>query len=299
MVGLVIERGRKRGRNFSREGQPAGGAQPPEKMVLTPFFLALSALMLAVAVAVPAAGRLGHWAAAAATWLGNWPVSAGQILHWAGLLHQSREFGLTYAAISAVSALAVLWSRRGKTAIQQWTALAAHGPVLRAYIAGPRGERSAIAMSDRSTPSAVAQVKQDLPPGTQLASFGFIDPLFAYYYRDPIRYVPWPKPGERFDTAIVYFCFGNDSPPPGKLPLHYERFTRFLRAECGGRTSAKWWWANASINGSEASASCLWVVVNAGDGGRLRGHAALASLRGSLGAAALRICHPETQRQRP
>jgi 4-amino-4-deoxy-L-arabinose transferase-like glycosyltransferase len=77
--------------------------------------------------------------------------------------------------------------------------------------------------SQASPAAAIAAIKARLPAGTKLVSFGYVDPLFAYYYGEPIRYLPWPRPGAPIDPAIEYFCFGNDSPLPGKLELPYER----------------------------------------------------------------------------
>jgi 4-amino-4-deoxy-L-arabinose transferase-like glycosyltransferase len=63
--------------------------------------------------------------------------------------------------------------------------------------------------------AATRRIKQHLPPGQQLVSFGgHVDPKFAYHYGRPfITPRPWPTAGEGAD--LTYFCFdwrGNTRP---------------------------------------------------------------------------------------
>jgi 4-amino-4-deoxy-L-arabinose transferase-like glycosyltransferase len=69
--------------------------------------------------------------------------------------------------------------------------------------------------------AAVARLKDRLPAGQRLVSFGHIDALFAYHYGLPIDALPWPSTGDR-PTDEVWFCFdqyGGDRPP---LPFAWE-----------------------------------------------------------------------------
>jgi 4-amino-4-deoxy-L-arabinose transferase-like glycosyltransferase len=61
--------------------------------------------------------------------------------------------------------------------------------------------------SDTATAAAVAQVKQHLPPGEPLVSFGFAHHLFTYYFGEPIKVQPWPDGGSEWDPRVHYFCF--------------------------------------------------------------------------------------------
>jgi 4-amino-4-deoxy-L-arabinose transferase-like glycosyltransferase len=72
---------------------------------------------------------------------------------------------------------------------------------------------------------AIAQLKEQLPPGQQLVSIdGHTDALFAYLYGRPLI-VPGrrPAPGSGPGADVTYFCFtrhGNNSQPP--LPFAWE-----------------------------------------------------------------------------
>lgn len=56
--------------------------------------------------------------------------------------------------------------------------------------------------------SAVAKLKQELPRGHRMVSFGHIDALFAYYYAEAIEPLPWIVTSNDVPTdENVYFCF--------------------------------------------------------------------------------------------
>lgn len=72
--------------------------------------------------------------------------------------------------------------------------------------------------------AAVAQLKEQLPAGARLISFGGVHHLFRYHYRDPIDLHPWPTgPGDGYPN-VVYFCFDAE-PDRGRLPLEWERLS--------------------------------------------------------------------------
>jgi hypothetical protein len=53
----------------------------------------------------------------------------------------------------------------------------------------------------------IAQMKSELPPGTQLASLTPIDHRFAYYYDEPIQELAWPCRFVDLPSDVDYFCF--------------------------------------------------------------------------------------------
>ena len=73
------------------------------------------------------------------------------------------------------------------------------------------------------TAGAVARLEAQLPPGTKLVSFGQIQHLFAFYYRDKIPVLPWPDAGDPLDETIRYFCVEPGQLDRTPLPFRYER----------------------------------------------------------------------------
>jgi hypothetical protein len=53
----------------------------------------------------------------------------------------------------------------------------------------------------------IADLKKQLPPGTNLASFSPIEHRFAYYYGDPITELDWPLSEADIPQGLTYFCF--------------------------------------------------------------------------------------------
>ena len=165
---------------------------------------------------------------------GPWPLAAG------------------YATAVAVLVAAALWAAFQVARPERaWQASSLNSPIHHArptLRVGARGSATQIAIvsvatfvgltwttavlnvqlrtANDTTAPAVAALREGLPPGTHLASFSWVDPLFAYYYRAPIRYVPWPTSGETIDPAITYFCYGNDSPLPGPVTVDYDEVAR-------------------------------------------------------------------------
>ena len=71
--------------------------------------------------------------------------------------------------------------------------------------------------------SAVARVKQQLPQGTRLVSFREANHLFAYHYRDPIEYHPWPEDAGDVDPQVDYFCFFTWARQEFPLPFEWDQ----------------------------------------------------------------------------
>ena len=71
--------------------------------------------------------------------------------------------------------------------------------------------------------AAVAKVKGNLPPGTQLVSLGRLDHVFTFHYRDAIPVVPWPQTANALPDDAEYFCFSPEGSPAGELPFAWEK----------------------------------------------------------------------------
>jgi hypothetical protein len=145
-----------------------------------------------------------------------------------------QDWGLTIflmLAAGGLGALAMLARRdfsqramwQGVLAIATFLALGWNGPIINAKLH----------IADLSTPTAVAEVKRRLPPQTQLVSLGPTDHLFAYYFREPIRQVTWPKqPAEAADYE--YFCYSTlfgEGPSLERLPFAFETIA-VVSCEC-------------------------------------------------------------------
>ena len=75
-----------------------------------------------------------------------------------------------------------------------------------------------VAMSVDPAPD-VAQLKEKLPAGTRLVSFGLVETLFTYLYHEPIEERPWPKTLREVGPNVDYFCFTWDRPAAPSLPF--------------------------------------------------------------------------------
>ena len=64
-----------------------------------------------------------------------------------------------------------------------------------------------LVQADNAMEAAVARVKQQVPPGEPLVSFGFAHHQFVYYFGDAIKVQPWPDGETDWDPRVRYFCF--------------------------------------------------------------------------------------------
>jgi hypothetical protein len=145
-----------------------------------------------------------------ASWLGFPRVS---------VLIQERNLSLIYAA-STLAFAAFLWWLRERSS-WRWgyagvCALAAcvgvtYDTVVMNFIARKNGV----------TAEQVAQLKEGLPNGQVLTSFGPIHHLFAYHFQDSIALQDWPKDCDDPADKVAYFCFERNDARP--LPFAWEK----------------------------------------------------------------------------
>ena len=66
----------------------------------------------------------------------------------------------------------------------------------------------------------IARMRQALPPGERLLSFGWVHPRFAYHFGGPIERGPWP--GEPVREEVRYFCVDMAEGRRPQLPFAWE-----------------------------------------------------------------------------
>jgi 4-amino-4-deoxy-L-arabinose transferase-like glycosyltransferase len=124
---------------------------------------------------------------------------------WAQVLCQPRWFGFGYAVAATVAAYALWRSYRSAqestrfvaiTAIAGMVGLAATGLMINVHMAH---------WNDLT--EAVAELKEDLPPGAKLVSLSPIEHRFAFYYGAPITQLDWPTTIDELPSDVEYFCF--------------------------------------------------------------------------------------------
>jgi hypothetical protein len=78
---------------------------------------------------------------------------------------------------------------------------------------------------DPRTRQQMAQLRQRIPKGQQLASFGRIATWFSYYWDEPVKLAAEQLPSKLADVPsapLDYFCFNWGSEPPPRLPFPWR-----------------------------------------------------------------------------
>ncbi len=121
----------------------------------------------------------------------------------------SPEFALAYFAAAIAAASALVWSARGTSV--------ARGQLGVLAIAGFMGLTStgvviSVQMRKSNDPrAAVASVRELIPEGERLLSFGPVHHLFAYYYGESIELGEVTETGQAPDDfSNTYFCYADD-----------------------------------------------------------------------------------------
>ncbi len=123
----------------------------------------------------------------------------------AARFYQPRWFGVLFAFIAAGAVLLIWEGYRRTSQLRPILAVIAIAIVAGTGIAGfmvnvnvarwinPAGE--------------IAELRNQLPPGTYLASFSPIEHRFAYYYGAPVTELDWPLSEADIPQSLTYFCF--------------------------------------------------------------------------------------------
>jgi 4-amino-4-deoxy-L-arabinose transferase-like glycosyltransferase len=80
---------------------------------------------------------------------------------------------------------------------------------------------NALIAASGHTGEEVAELKQRLPVGVRLESFGQVHHLFAYYFRDAIEKRAWPAAGQSVED-VDYFCFDRYDGEKIDVPFAWE-----------------------------------------------------------------------------
>jgi 4-amino-4-deoxy-L-arabinose transferase-like glycosyltransferase len=145
-----------------------------------------------------------------ASWLGFPKVS---------LLIQERNFSLIFA-VGALALVAFLWWLRNRSD-WRWSYAGVCALAVFLGLTYDTVVMNFIVRKNGVTAEQVAQLKERLPNGQELISFGPIHHLFAYHFRDPIGLQDWPKDCDDPAGKVAYFCFERNDARP--LPFIWER----------------------------------------------------------------------------
>ena len=165
------------------------------------------------------------------TALGLLMVAAGAVILAAATLDHRllpiREplwFAVLYALSAGGLAAVTLRSRHAATHRQRLAGVIAVAAFLGLTYTGIVTD--SLMRNSEHAAEAVAQLKRQLPQHTRLVSFGPVHHLFAYYYREPILLLPWPRkrppPPEVTYFCLTYSDFRPDRRPAVELPFPWE-----------------------------------------------------------------------------
>jgi 4-amino-4-deoxy-L-arabinose transferase-like glycosyltransferase len=119
-------------------------------------------------------------------------------------LHQPLSFALLYGACASAVAYAI-WKAYSSPFLRPSTPVIAMTCFAGLSSAGLMVNVDAARWSDPT--SAIAELKDRIPAGIQLASLAEIEHRFAYYYGAPIAQIPWPVTVNDVPAELDYFVF--------------------------------------------------------------------------------------------
>lgn len=152
--------------------------------------------------------------ATACVGLGAWELSAGRVAGqapWFLLLLSPVLAGLGWLTWTSGLAKTPLLAQRVLVAVVAFIGLMFVGVYTSALVA-----------ASGHTAEQMAELKRRLPDDVQLASFGPVHHLFAYYLGRPIELRQWPAAGEPLEE-IEYFCFDQHNGRQIDVPFAWER----------------------------------------------------------------------------
>jgi 4-amino-4-deoxy-L-arabinose transferase-like glycosyltransferase len=157
----------------------------------------------------------------------------------AARFYQPRWFGMVFAILAAGAVVLLRESYRRTNQLRPIIAVIAIAIIAGTGIAGFMVNANVARWIDPT--DDIADLKKQLPPGTNLASFSPIEHRFAYYYSDPIAELDWPLSDADIPQGQTYFCFmrqpGDTAESraagrgrswcktPGTLPVEWQEIT--------------------------------------------------------------------------
>jgi 4-amino-4-deoxy-L-arabinose transferase-like glycosyltransferase len=139
-----------------------------------------------------------------------------RLSHWSEPL----PLALSYAAIVGVLAALALRGRTGGNAARVQSAVLALAWFMAITFSGILTDVRVCNSEDQAT--AVARLKERLPAGTRLVSYGHTDALFAYHYGEPIEARPFPTRAADAPEDGVFFCYHRFGRGPLVLPFPWQ-----------------------------------------------------------------------------
>jgi 4-amino-4-deoxy-L-arabinose transferase-like glycosyltransferase len=150
-------------------------------------------------------------AVAATTWI--------ERFHWVEL-KQPGWFAAVYAAGALIAASVLLTTHSSFRPSHVRAALLSITALIGLSYVGV-AINGAVGTAEDPAPE-VAELKRKLPADARLVSFGLVETLFTYLYRQPIEERPWPKSASELGPGHDYFCFTWDRPQPPPLPFGWK-----------------------------------------------------------------------------
>ena len=131
---------------------------------------------------------------------------------------------LSYAAVTGLTTMWALKARHGGDAARVRSAVLAMAWFMAITFSGP--VTNARVRRSEDQPGAIARLKERLPAGVRLISYGHTDALFAYYYGELIESRPVPTKLAEVPEEGVYLSYNAYSGVPLPLPFPVEEVAR-------------------------------------------------------------------------
>lgn len=138
-----------------------------------------------------------------------------------GVWAEPLPFALAYAAATGVLALVTFRARQAVQPAQVRMGVLAVAGFMVLTFTGVLTDVRIRRSEDQA--AAIARLKEHLPPGQRLVSFGHIDSLFAYYYGVPVDlFAPETSGTALLRGEALYFCFESEGGWRPVLPCPWE-----------------------------------------------------------------------------
>jgi 4-amino-4-deoxy-L-arabinose transferase-like glycosyltransferase len=136
---------------------------------------------------------------------------------------QPLGFAYAYLGLALVLGAAAFWSRRAENGLKQAVGVLAIASFLGVSSSGV--VVNALIRASEDTERDVARLREQLPADVELVSYGQVDHVFAYYWKKPIRLMPWPEDGTVAEppTSTAYFCSGSCSLRPVDVGFTWQK----------------------------------------------------------------------------
>jgi hypothetical protein len=137
-------------------------------------------------------------------------------------LSQPAGFAAAYALLAGCAAAAIWRARRGEHPPQAVTAVLALAAFLGLTFTGLIMNN--LIRRSEDVAGQVAALKQQLPAGVRLISFGRAHHPFVYHYGQTIPWLDWPRRGEDGSLPAEYdfFCFHSVRGRRKPLPFEWQ-----------------------------------------------------------------------------